>query len=67
MIELLESGAGSKWDNDFKSMNINVGSVPSVEGKPVIILDSLMQGVDPKYQADWTNTGIIIVYVNPAL
>ena len=58
MVELLESGAGAKWDNDFKTMNINVGSVPSVEGKPVIILDSLMEGVDPKYQADWTNTGI---------
>ena len=58
MIELMDSGAGSKWDNDFKQMNINVGAVPTVEGKPVLMFGSLSDGVDPKYQADWTNTGI---------
>lgn len=58
MVELLESGAGSKWDNDFKMMNINIGAVPTVEGKPVVMLSSLSDGVDPKYQADWTNTGM---------
>lgn len=58
MIELLESGAGSKWDNDFKTMNINVGAVPTVEGKPMIMFGSLADGVDPKYQAEWTNTGM---------
>ena len=58
MVELMESGAGSKWDNDYKTMNINVGAVPTIEGKPVIMFNSLSDGVDPKYQAAWTNTGM---------
>ena len=58
MVELMESGAGSKWDNDYKTMNINVGAVPTIEGKPVLMFNSLSDGVDPKYQAAWTNTGM---------
>lgn len=58
MIELMDSGAGSKWDNDFKQMNINVGAVPKLDGGAVVMFSSLSDGVDPKYQADWTNTGM---------
>ena len=58
MIELMESGAGSKWDNDFKQMNINVGAVPKLDGGAVVMFSSLSDGIDPKYQADWTNTGM---------
>lgn len=58
MVELMDSGAGSKWDNDFKTMNINVGAVPTMDGTPVIMFNSLSDGVNPKYQADWTNTGM---------
>ena len=58
MVELLDSGAGSKWDNDFKQMNINVGAVPSIEGKPILMFDSLSNGIKPDYQPDWTNTGM---------
>lgn len=58
MCETLDSGAGGSWDGDFKSMNVNVGAVPSIEGKPVLVFDPLIDGVNPKYQADWTNTGM---------
>lgn len=58
MCETLDSGAGGSWTGDFKSMNVNVGAVPSIEGKPVLVFNPLIDGVDPKYQADWTNTGM---------
>lgn len=58
MIETLDSGSGGSWNGDFKSMNVNVGAVPSIEGKPVLVFDPLIDGVNPKYQADWTNTGL---------
>lgn len=58
MCETLDSGAGGSWGGDFKTMNVNVGAVPSIEGKPVIVFDPLIDGVSPKYQADWTNTGM---------
>ena len=58
MVELLDSGVGSAWDNDFKTINISVGAVPTLDGEPITILSSLTDGVDPKYQADWTNTGM---------
>lgn len=59
MFEMYASGAKAKWDNDFKNLQVSTGALPSiVGGKPVVIFNSLNQGIDPEYLPDWVNVGV---------
>ena len=59
MVELYESGGKSKWDGDFAAMQISLGGLATLTGdKPVIITDSLADGIGYEHMPDFCNTGL---------
>lgn len=60
MMEMFASKVKVSFTNEFKNLNISMGALPSITGgKPVVVFDSLADGVKPEYLADLTNTGML--------
>lgn len=57
MMEMYESGASADINNDWKTMNVSMGSLPNLDGTAeVIVEDALADGIDLHYTADLANT-----------
>lgn len=57
MMELYESGAAAEMNNDWKTMNVSMGSLPNLDGTAeVIVEDALADGISLDYTAELTNT-----------
>ena len=57
MMEIYESGASADINNDWKTMNVSMGSLPNLDGTAeVIVENALSDGIDLKYTADLANT-----------
>lgn len=57
MMEIYESGASADINNDWKTMNVAMGSLPNLDGTAeVVVEDPLSDGISMKYTAELTNT-----------
>ena len=57
MMEMYESGASADLGNDWKTMNVSMGSLPNLDGTAeVIVEDALADGISLDYTADLANT-----------
>ena len=60
MAELYDSANKAKWGNDFKNLNIVMGSMPDLSGgKPVYIDNALVDGIDKSFLPNITNVAMI--------
>lgn len=60
MMELYDSANSAKLDNDWKNMNVMMGTMPDLAGgKPVLIDNALVDGIDPEFLPHITNVAMI--------
>lgn len=45
MVDLYESGSKPKWDNDFKSIKVSLGAIPSPTGEVTLVKSNLGDGI----------------------
>lgn len=59
MMEIYESGASADLGNDWKTMNVSMGSLPSLDGKSeVMVQNGLSDGIPLSMTAELTNTAM---------
>lgn len=59
MMEIFASKVKVKFNNEFKNLNICMGALPSLDGKPTFVFNSLTEGIDNEYLPELFNTGAL--------
>lgn len=57
MMEMFQSKVKASFDNEFKNLNITMGALPTLDGRPTFVFDSLADGISPKYLPELVQTG----------
>lgn len=57
MMEMFQSKVKASFENEFKNLNITMGALPTLDGKPTFVFDSLADGISPKYLPELVQTG----------